>query len=278
MKNVGYLTIANALYLEIAGLLLYGLSKTSLLPRKLVTINCESERRVENESYEQSLIENDSNKHCGLAKLTALIKSPFDYTVFLDADTTPNINVDDLAELCCKRNWEFPLLPRHPNDQHDCTRYQGDNVYRPSMLKAFDCKLKTMPYGQSCVMLVSPRAKRWLADNHDFFLSGIERLGGTEALPGFEEWPLNVLLWTHGAKQQLNYCCPAARHLETYFDGRDYMMGLAHPETPVTWQVLHGQKNPAKALEAVERLIGQDREFFESHTYRRQKPFVLDYA
>ncbi len=209
--TAGYITVFNQAYENLANILQRGIKLFSKYPIHLVKINQNDPART------------------SFWKLEALARSPFDYTVFLDADVVPTPCVDDLMELAMTARFQFPLIPRH------ITNFDVPNA-----------DPKSMPYGIGCVIILNHEAQNNLATGLQFIRRRFLQSGPA---PPYEEPHFNAWLWHVRARQQINFCCPRS---SGYLKWRRGAGESIYPGHLTTFQVFHDQKNWVMAEEILE--------------------------
>jgi hypothetical protein len=231
--NAGYMFVYNEAFKPLAKVVERGLKAFSAYPFQSVYVN-----------------EPDLVPVC-YQKLVAAANSPFDLTVFMDADVVPTRNIDDLIELGLSSSFTHPLLPRHLNN------------YTPNGVSATE---KIMPYGQSCVMILNQEAKKHLLTALPLIHANLQDMS---LMCYADEGEVNKLLWRDGVTKQLNYCCPPAMRYLTWRRGEPL---TGYSENPlITYPLFHAEKNPATADEILTDLMALD-------THWTEKTVILDYC
>jgi len=215
--STGYITVFNESFKELAKVLEKGITSFSQHSIEMV------------ELVDKNLDE------IYMGKLDALVNSPFDAAVILDADIVPNRCLDDLMEIALRDDFDYPLLPRH------LTGYSVPGV---------EANDQTMHYGQSCVVVAGVRAKANLK-------SGLEEIREHYRTADWkfagEEPHLNAWLWRCGAKKQLNYCCPPAGRYLRWRRGARYLP--VGDDRLITHQLFHSEKHPDHANEMLDDIL-----------------------
>ena len=203
--------------------------------------------------------EHDSPATAAFMKIHALIHSPFEWTIFLDADTVANWNIDELVDICISEDWHCPILHRHPVPQLTVSS---------NILSEFGNPAPCLPYSQSNMIMVAPQARNRLRHFEDRLERIIEYNGGRDKQPGYEEQYLNAFLWMTHFRYQLMFCSPVEGSFATYMEGLHRLMERFYPLYPVTWHMFHGEKDPIRARSMFEELLKTGSDFQSTHPIR----------
>ncbi len=193
-------------------------------------------------------------------KLNCLANSPFDFSVWLDADTVPNWTVDDLMDVCVSINSPFPILQRHITPA-------GVSI---EVLDFFHATQKPKRYGQGNMIMVSPKAKEWIR----LVIPKIqEAMSRFKSEPGtYEETFLNAALWAESNAELVNYCTPRAESYYAYIRG---CFDHAYPGNVVTWQAFHNIKWNIVAWELLQDILARPPSSFNDWSKRSLNPVIV---
>jgi len=229
--STGFLSYADATYRPLAQVLLDSMQVFSEHPIELMR-------------WEDLRSSGWEKLNC-FSKFRAYLRSPFDHTVWVDADCVANRHVDALIEFARRYDAPVPLLCYHGEPQVLLEERQYLHV-----------KTRTMPYGHACVVVFNRKCSDFFKECLDTFPADPEEI--EEGMPPLnDESVTNVMLWKYDCGAQLN-CVATPRWLFPYY------AGLAKvPKGGRRWLVdgrashhlFHGEKDPAAARGMLSKLL-----------------------
>jgi len=229
--STGFLSYADATYRPLAQVLLDSMQVFSEHPIELMR-------------WEDLRSSGWEKLNC-FSKFRAYLRSPFDHTVWVDADCVANRHVDALIDFARRYDAPVPLLCYHGEPQVLLEERQYLHV-----------KTRTMPYGHACVVVFNRKCSDFFKECLDTLPTDPEELEES-APPLNDESVTNVMLWRYGSRHQLN-CVASPRWLFPYYTGRGKV-----PQGGRKWLIegrashhfFHAEKDPVCAREMLSKLL-----------------------
>lgn len=237
----GFVTFATANYFPLLKVLLD--SHKAFSTRPIVAFGINADIPFGNEEYPLLIKKRFDvdlrNENIFWQKPKSILYSEIRYGIVVEADDVLNDGIDNLfVQTRLIKN--YPLATRHPSDP--------DN--QQNIMKLLGVTKKTMPYvhghvlfSESCLSFIQEWLKTCI------------KIGRFAA--GHDETILNVLLWKHGATEQLDLFDPYYEFVEQYQKG--YLSPALYPEyqtlKAINFYSFHGCKDPKKAREVLNTLL-----------------------
>ncbi|HSR70464.1 MAG TPA: hypothetical protein VLU25_21220 [Acidobacteriota bacterium] len=232
-----YITHCDAAFLPLARVLAEGLEAFSSRPLILYAVNTEVDFAYPNLTVRR--LDSPPGNHITYLKFRAMLDTPTEHGVYLDADHVPTPSVDEIFQLSRPADEDYPLLPRHPSD------LKANLV--ADLMENLQVDEKNLPYLHSCCMSWTPRCRSFLRRcwslSRRFDASGRHPFVWDESL-------VNVLLWKRRAERYLPCLNIDKKHFPDWVSGtlhenREFRRRYAaHPFRLTTF---HGCKSEAGA-------------------------------
>lgn len=229
--STGFLSYADEAYRPLAQVLLDSLEVFSEHPVALVR-------------WEDLKSSQREKSNC-FSKFRAYLQSPFDRTVWVDADCVANRHVDALIEFARRYDASVPLMCCH-----------GEPLLLLAEREYLQVPKRTMPYGHACVTVFNHKCDDFFKECLDTMPDDPEAIEA-DMPPLNDESVTNVMLWRYGARQQLN-CVASPKWLFPYYaglgkvpkGGRKWLI-----EGRASHHFFHGEKDPACARAMLSKLL-----------------------
>lgn len=244
-----YITHCDAAFLPLAGVLAEGLAAFSSRPLVLYAVNTDVDFRYPNLTVRR--LHSPPGNHLTYLKFRAMLDTPTEHGIYLDADHVPTPRVDEIFQLSRPAGEDYPLLPRHPSDL--------ESNLVADLMEDLQVEEKNLPYLHSCCMSWTPRCRSFLRRcwnlSRQFDASGRHPFVWDESL-------VNVLLWKQGAKRYLPCLNIDKKHFPAWDSDRlleDPEFARRYARHPYRLATFHGCKNRAAARRILQAARNKER-------------------